>query len=47
MMEAVSSFEMSVKLYRTTRRHIPEESSHCYENLESKKNMFRNMKIVI
>jgi hypothetical protein len=38
MMEAVSSFEMSVNIYQTTECNIPKDShlyTHCHENLKS------------
>lgn len=37
-MEAVGFSEMSICIYKTVRRHIPEEESfhsHCRENLKS------------
>jgi hypothetical protein len=40
-MEAVRSFETSIKFYWTTRRHILEDSYRC-ENLKS--NMFKLLK---
>jgi hypothetical protein len=38
MMEAASTYEMSVNIYQTTRRNNPEDShlnSHHHENLKS------------